>query len=75
MKTKKAKKQNVRYLEEVICRETGHDISSWFRYVFSSFGTYCRFVERRFRLLSESDQKRIQRIVLRAKKRREKKSR
>ena len=72
MKTKKAKKQNVRYLEEVICRETGQDISSWFRYVFSSFGTYCRFVEKRFRLLSESDQKRIQRIVLRAKKRREK---
>ena len=75
MKTKKAKKQNVRYLEEVICRETGQETSSWFRYVFSSFGTYCRFVEKRFRSLSESDKKRIQRIVLRAKRRQEKKRR
>ena len=75
MKTKEAKKQNVRYLEEVICRETGQDMSSWFRYVFCSFGTYCRFVEKRFRLLGERDQTRIQRIVIRAKRRREKKRR
>lgn len=73
MKTEKAKKQNVRYLEEVICRETGQDTSSLFRYVFSSFGAYCRFVEKRFMKLAERDQKRIQRIVLRAKRRREKK--
>lgn len=75
MKTKKAKKQNVRYIEEVIRRETGQEVSSLFRYVFTSFGSYCRYVEKKFRALNERDQKRIQRIVLRAKKRREKKRR
>lgn len=75
MKTKKAKKQNVRYIEEVIKRETGQEVSSLFRYVFTSFGSYCRYVENKFRALNERDQKRIQRIVLRAKERREKKRR